>query len=133
LSLITGVLLCLAIALIAAPLSAMFFENSPIGAAAASLAAGILTLLAAMEIFGNPGSAAAGLLRGRKDSSTPMIFSLVGYWLIGAPVGIVLCEMQGLGITGLWFGLLTGTAVTGLLTVFRLLRGPVPSSDQLKT
>jgi len=125
LSLVTGVLLCLAIALLAPPLSSMFFETSPIGTAAASLAAGLLILLAAMEIFGNPGAAAAGLLRGRKDASTPMVFSLIGHWLVGAPLGIVLCEIQGLGITGLWLGLLTGTAVAGVLTVSRLLWRPV--------
>lgn len=121
LSFITGMLLCLAIALLAVPLSSTFFEKSSIGTAAASLAVGLLILLAAMEIFGNPGAAAAGLLRGRKDAYTPMMFSLTGHWLVGAPVGVVLCEIQGLGIIGLWLGLLTGTAIASVLTVSRLL------------
>jgi multidrug resistance protein, MATE family len=121
LSLLTGAILCVIIALAAAPLSAFAFDASPTGLAAAALASQLLVLLAAMEVFSNPGAAAAGLLRGRKEARAPMTFSLLGHWAVGAPVGIVLCEMYSFGITGLWLGLLTGTAIAGVLTVSRLL------------
>ena len=121
LSLAAGILLCLTISLGAAPLANAFFDETPAGSAAASLATGLLVLLAVLELFGNPGSAAAGLLRGRKDARAPMAFSLLGHWAVGAPVGVVLCEAGGLGVTGLWLGLVLGTMVASLLTVFRLM------------
>jgi hypothetical protein len=40
---------------------------------------------------------------------------------LGAPLGIWLCEVGGLGITGVWIGLLAGMTVTTLLTLARLV------------
>ncbi len=71
------------------------------------------------------GSAAAGLLRGRKDTRAPMLFSLVGNWAVGAPVGIYLCEVEAMGITGIWIGLLGGMIVTTLLTLARVVQTSV--------
>jgi MATE family multidrug resistance protein len=34
-----------------------------------------------------------------------MIANLVGYWMIGLPVGYVLCFHFHLGVYGLWWGL----------------------------
>jgi len=81
----------------------------------------ILILLGLIELIVNPGHAAAGLLRGRKDTRAPMIYVLIGYWAVSAPLGIYLCEWQGLGITGIWIGLGAGTVVTAALTLVRLL------------
>ncbi|WP_181366515.1 MATE family efflux transporter [Albidovulum aquaemixtae] len=120
LSLAAGIFLCLTLALAASPLAAAFFDTTPTGAAAASLATGLLLLLAVLELFGTPGSAATGLLRGQKDARAPMTYSLFGQWVVGAPVGVLLCEVGGLGVTGLWLGLVTGTAVASLLTIRRL-------------
>ena len=59
-----------------------------------------------------------------------MIYILVGHWAVGAPVGLYLCEAQGLGITGVWIGLGAGTLVATSLTLARLFvrrprsRGP---------
>jgi MATE family multidrug resistance protein len=121
LSLLTGVILCVIIALAAAPLGTYFFEASPTGIAAAALASQLLSLLAAMEVFGNPGAAAAGLLRGQKEARAPMTFNLLGHWGVGAPIGIVLCELYDFGIIGVWLGLLTGTALASTLSVSRLV------------
>ena len=54
---------------------------------------GLLLLLGLMEFVAGPGLAAAGLLRGRKDTRAPMLFSLLGHWAVGAPVG--LCPLRG--------------------------------------
>ena len=53
-----------------------------------------------MEFVFAPSAAAAGLLRGRKDTRAPMLFTLIGQWGIGAPVGLYLCEAMGLGVAG---------------------------------
>ena len=120
LSMGTGLALCGMLALASTPLAFGFFDDTPAGLAAAGMAAGLLLLLGGMEIILNPGSAAAGLLRGRKDTRTPMLFTLLGHWAVGAPLGVYLCEARDLGITGIWIGLATGTATTTLLMLMRL-------------
>lgn len=117
-----GGFLFLLIASLAAPLADAFFDLSADGRVAAGMAIGLLALLAFIEGVANPGLAAAGILRGRKDTGTPMAYTLVSYWLIGAPLGIALCENGGIGVTGLWIGLAAGTAMTALLTLARLYR-----------
>lgn len=115
-----GTLVLLALAAAAVPLAGSVFGATPPGQAAATLAAGLLLILAVTELAVNPGSAAAGLLRGRKDTRAPMLVTLAGYWVVGAPLGLWLSERQDMGITGLWIGLGTGTAVTTLLLLARL-------------
>jgi MATE family multidrug resistance protein len=120
LSLVCGAAVFALLASGAAPLSAAFFDASAEGIAAAQLALGLLILLGAIEFVINPGQAAAGLLRGRKDTQAPMVYVLTGYWVVGAPLGIYLCEMQGMGVTGIWIGLAAGTLMTSGLSVGRL-------------
>jgi MATE family multidrug resistance protein len=50
-----------------------------------------------------------------------MVYVLVGYWAVGAPIGVYLCEARGLGVTGIWIGLAAGVFVTTVLTLARLL------------
>ena len=49
-----------------------------------------------------------------------MLYSLIGHWVVGAPIGLYLCEVQCLGITGVWIGLAAGTMLSTLLTLCRL-------------
>lgn len=123
LSLGFGVVICLALVMAAGPLAHGFFDDSAAGLAAAGLAVGLLMLLGVMEFIVGPGSAAAGLLRGRKVTRAPMLYVLIGHWAVGAPIGIYLCEAQGLGITGVWIGLSAGTLLTTVLTLWRLFAG----------
>lgn len=102
-------------------LAARFFDGSDVGVTAARLALGLLILLGLTEFIIGPGSAAAGLLRGRKDTRAPMVYALVGHWAVGAPLGLYLCEVQGSGATGIWIGLAAGTLVTTILSLARLL------------
>jgi MATE family multidrug resistance protein len=120
LSLTGGALLFVLFSFGAEPLAMWFFDASPAGLAAIQVASGLLVLLGLLQFVGYPGLAALGLLRGRKDTRLPMIFKLAAYWGIGAPLGIWLCEMRGLGVTGLWVGLVSGAAMTTMLTLARL-------------
>jgi MATE family multidrug resistance protein len=124
LSLVFGLLLFLLLAATAEPLSLAFFDNSAAGIAAAQIAISLLILLGVIELAVNPGLAAAGLLRGRRDTRTPMVYVLIGYWAVSAPLGIYLCEVQDFGITGIWIGLAAGTITTSVLTLARLIGRP---------
>ena len=68
-----------------------------------------------------------GVLRGLGDTRTPMLWNLVGHWLIGLPLGYSLCFVLGLGVIGLWWGLSTGLIICGvsLFTVWMRKIGSV--------
>ena len=57
---------------------------------------------------------ATGILRGLGDTRSPMIWNLTGHWLIGLPLGYVLCFVMGLGVRGLWWGLSLGLIICGI-------------------
>jgi multidrug resistance protein, MATE family len=120
LSLGFGAILCLILTVGAGPIAYGFFDDSVTGVATASLAVGLLMLLGAMELIVGPGAAAAGLLRGRKDTRAAMVYTIFGHWAVGAPLAIYLSKWQELGITGVWTGLAAGTLVTTVLTLARL-------------
>jgi MATE family multidrug resistance protein len=122
LSLAAGIGVSLGLAAVSTPLATTFFGPTPAGLAAAGVAAGLILLLGAMEFMVNPGAVAGGLLRGRKDTRMPMVFTLSGYWAVGAPLGVYLCEVRDLGVTGIWIGLSAGATATTLLMLGRLFK-----------
>jgi MATE family multidrug resistance protein len=47
-----------------------------------------------------------------------MICHLLGYWLIGLPLGYALCFTMGWGAVGLWTGLCIALVLIGLVLLF---------------
>lgn len=64
----------------------------------------------------------AGALRGLKDTRGPMIIGGISYWLVGMTTGVVLAFVLDVGPVGLWWGLVAGLAVAGVLLAIRLHR-----------
>jgi MATE family multidrug resistance protein len=88
-------------------------------AAVIATAATILRVAAFFQLFDGLQIVVTGSLRGAGDTRTPMVCHLIGYWVIGLPLGALLCFGRGLGAPGLWIGLSTGLILIGLvLTVF---------------
>lgn len=56
-----------------------------------------------------------GALRGMRDVRAPFRNTLVAYWLIGTPVGLVCAFTMKMGPSGIWIGLLTGLTVATLM------------------
>jgi len=46
-----------------------------------------------------------------------MLANLAGHWLLGLPVGYVLCFWGGWGVVGLWLGLSSGLTAIGMTLV----------------
>lgn len=99
------------------------------------LIAAVLPIAACFQWFDGTQVVSFGVLRGLSDTHTPMLFNIVGYWLIGLPVGALLAFRGGFGLVGIWIGLTLGLAVVSILLVFRLIShartlgtdaGPVP-------
>ena len=90
------------------------------------LAAGLLLLGALFQVFDGPQATVMGTLRGYKDTRGPMVIALVAYWLFGLPVGATLCfgflGIGGIGVHGMWWGLVAGLAVVAAALFVRLAR-----------
>ncbi len=81
------------------------------------IGAGLLVIAAAFQLFDSTQAIATGALRGVGDTMTPMVVNLVGHWLLGLPIGYLLCFRLGWGVAGLWVGLSVGLIVAGLVLV----------------
>ncbi len=88
----------------------------------AALAAVILAVFAAMQVFDGVQSTMLGALRGLSDTAWPAAVSLVAYWAVGLPLAWVVAVGLGLGPGWVWTGWLVGLAGAGMALVFRFLR-----------
>ncbi len=111
-----------ATAMIAAPrlLIAPFINvDAPENASAVAVAIALLKVAAIFQVFDASQCALANMLRGLHDSKWPFVIALLGYWAIGAPVGLALGFLTPLGAVGVWIGLATGLAVVAVLLLWR--------------
>lgn len=86
------------------------------------LAASLLILAAIFQLADCVQVAAAGALRGLKDTRVPMLYSILAYWMIGMTLGWWLTFRQDWGPAGMWVGILSGLSVAALLLGGRFLR-----------
>jgi MATE family multidrug resistance protein len=77
------------------------------------IAVPLLMIAAAFQLFDGIQGVTTGVLRGAGNTRTPMFANLVGHWLLGLPIGYLLCFTFGQGVTGLWIGLSAGLIVVG--------------------
>jgi MATE family multidrug resistance protein len=73
----------------------------------------LLAIAAVFQLFDGLQTVATGALRGLGNTRTPMVWNLVGYWLIGLPLGCWLCFSLKWGATGLWDGLCLALILIG--------------------
>lgn len=93
-----------------------------------ALATPLLWLAALLQFFDASQNIAIGLLRGVGDTRSAFVRTLVGYWGIGLGSAWLLGVHWGLGIIGLWWGLIAGLAATAaqlLVRFHRLTAAPV--------
>ena len=66
--------------------------------------AAILPIAAAFQIFDGTQVVGCGVLRGMGDTRPAAVYNLVGYWLLGLPIGGWLALRGGWGLAGIWWG-----------------------------
>ncbi|AEG48121.1 MATE efflux family protein [Sphingobium chlorophenolicum L-1] len=118
----TGFALMAAAMLIAFPrtlISAFLDLRDPANGRTAELAVSFLGVAALFQLVDAAQAVGAGVLRGIQDTRVPMIFALIGYWVIGIGVGVILAFPLGLQGLGIWLGLASGLGVVALLLVLR--------------
>ena len=85
-------------------------------------AVALLGIAAVFQIFDGTQAAAAGALRGLKDTRAPMLIGAVSYWGLGLGLGALLLFRVGLGAPGMWWGLTLGLAAASVLLTVRFQR-----------
>jgi MATE family multidrug resistance protein len=98
------------------PIIAFFTRDAAVLAVGVSL----LSVAALFQLFDGLQVVTIGVLRGLGDTRSPMFAGLIGYWVMALPAGWALAFPAGLGVRGLWFGMLIGLFAVGvsLLTVW---------------
>ena len=123
---LAGITLSLGTQLIASTTMAVFPEAIAHAytddTAVAALAAQLLVLAAVFQMSDGIQVTAGGALRGLKDTTMPMIITVLAYWAIGMPVGYWLAFHRGLGARGMWMGLAAGLTAAAVLLTLRFLR-----------
>ncbi len=83
------------------------------------IAAQLLVIAAFFQLFDGAQVMGLGILRGMGDVNIPTIITLVAYWVIGLPVGYLLGIRFGLGVEGVWYGLVLGLFTAAILLFIR--------------
>jgi MATE family multidrug resistance protein len=99
----------------------LFLTDVPANALTIALAVSFVRVAAAFQLVDGAQVIGAGMLRGLHDTRWPLIFALVGYWVVGLGVGAWLAfarDWQGIGI---WVGLASGLAAVAVLMLARWL------------
>ncbi len=101
----------LAFLLLPGPLARLYSPD----AAVIALGASLLPIAGIFQVADGVQVVSAAALRGIGDTRAPMLINLLGFWVIGLPVGLGLAFSAGLGPPGVWWGLAIGLAVVAVL------------------
>jgi MATE family multidrug resistance protein len=86
------------------------------------LGVSLLFVAAVFQLFDGVQGVITGVLRGLADTRTAMLWNLLGHWLIGLPLGYLMCFRWRLGVVGLWWGLSAGLIICALALLFVWIR-----------
>jgi MATE family multidrug resistance protein len=89
-----------------------------------AVAAGILPIAAAFQLFDGTQGVGGGVLRGVGATRPAAVFNLVGYYVIALPLS-ALAVWAGMGVQGLWWGLCLGVALVAGALVWWIRRRAV--------
>lgn len=98
------------------PLAAVFTSDPEVLA----LAAQLLPIAAAFQVFDGIQGVSSGILRGAGDTRVPMLLNLFGFAAVGIPAAAWLAFGLGLGPVGVWWGLVLCLAVVAALLGWRV-------------
>lgn len=113
-----GVMVISAIMFLSVPdlLAAIYTSDAGVLAVAVVL----IPIAGVFQVFDGLQVVAAGVLRGMGDTRVPMVAGLIGFWLIGMPVSLLLGFAFDRGATGLWWGFVAGLASVGMFLALRV-------------
>jgi MATE family multidrug resistance protein len=99
-----------------APLARVYSDQP----AVVLLASALLPIAGVFQVFDGIQVVSIGALRGLGDTRAPFAMNLIGFWLVGLPVSLLLGFRTPLGPRGLWWGLVVGLVAVALGLLIRL-------------
>jgi MATE family multidrug resistance protein len=114
-ALAAAVMLCFAAIMwtCAAAIAGVFTRDAVVIAAAVPL----LWVAACFQLFDGLQISATGALRGAGSTRPSLVSQLLGYWVVGLPVGWWFAFARHMGAKGMWVGLCCGLVVAAVLLV----------------
>ncbi len=101
-------------------LAAMYLDtNRPDAAEVLAYAGPLIVIAGAFQLVDGVQALAAGMLRGLKDTTVPMVLALVSYWPIGFVAAYLLAFHFGFGGVGVWYGFVLGLAAASVSLTWR--------------
>ena len=97
----------------------LFLKDVPANAMVIALAVSFLRVAAAFQLVDGAQVIGAGMLRGLHDTRWPLLFALVGYWVVGLGIGLWLAFARDWKGVGIWVGLASGLAAVAALMLAR--------------
>lgn len=88
--------------------------------ATVAVAASLIPLAGAFQVFDGLQAVTSGVLRGTGDTRIPAIIHMVAFWGVGVPVGGYLGFRTDLRERGLWIGLVAGLVAAALFQTLRV-------------
>jgi MATE family multidrug resistance protein len=82
-----------------------------------ALAASILPVAAAFQLFDGAQVVGCGILRGMGNTLPAAVFNLIAYYVLALPVGAWLTFSLEIGLAGIWWGLCLGLGAVSVLLV----------------
>jgi MATE family multidrug resistance protein len=96
-------------------LARLFVDPASSNAAELIATAGPFIIVAgAFQLFDGLQAIGAGLARGLKDSTVPMVLAILSYWGIGFTSAYLLAFPLGFGGIGIWYGFMLGLGAASL-------------------
>lgn len=85
-----------------------------------AMASTLIPIAGVFQVFDGVQVVSIGVLRGVGDTQTPLVVSLLGYWMIALPISLWLGFRAGWGPQGLWWGLVVGLMMVACLLLVRV-------------
>ncbi len=82
----------------------------------------LMPLAGLFQVFDGLQVVSSGVLRGLGDTKVPMVINLLGYWVIGIPLGLFFGFYLHWQAVGLWWGLVVGLVLVAVALLIRVRR-----------
>ena len=83
------------------------------------LSASLIVIVAVFQISDGTQAVGLGILRGLTDMKIPTLITMTAYWLMGLPSGYFMAFKLGMGIHGVWYGLLISLTLSAIFMMMR--------------